>query len=351
MCPAYNNNNNSLSKWFALELQPQLLYHRIFISQCKNQRDKEARAHGLPKSGVLQYGTFQTHLREWFRISSVFRHLEPALDGATIVAKMEGCIKSCTSAEKVNDVVYDLVRKRVKNFQAQKYAAVRMKRKAEEIEKEAKAAKIQVTSAEKEKAQLIAKKQGLKTKKFKGNRATAARKLKHETKIIDDKLKEAEEKKKIAAELEAKKQTEIKLLKAKAASIVVPTSSAAMKIPDGPPKKPKRRDYTVLDETRTPREKVLKLGQAWNPPRLDTENSKGNFSLFAPPGDSFKEESIKKIELLSRLRKVLHSDGVLEAPMTFCGLMEHLCIDEICDCNFDAKVFLYLMALILHESW
>ena len=113
-----------------------------------------------------------------------------------------------------------------------------------------------------------------------------------------------------------------------------------------PRKKCKKNDCALLDTALTPREKAESLGTAWAPPTL--VETTGRRVAYSPPGESWKQESTKKLFLLGQLRSLLTAAGLLEPPMTFNRVMAIVGADDGFD--FNGRVFIYLVALIIKKK-
>ena len=75
---------------------------------------------------------------------------------------------------------------------------------------------------------------------------------------------------------------------------------------------------------------------------VDTEQT------FADPGNSWKEQSIRKVKLLFALRRHLEEQKLVESFPTFIAMMQCLGIED--SIKFPHRAFIYLVALTLYAS-
>ena len=349
--------NSKDPKSFPRPVQPtneQFEIIRTVYQEIKSEQDAIARKLGMPKSGVQSYTTFVARLRQWFVFSVVFRYIEPTLDMATVEAKMMGCIKLCSSGDKIMTTLETLMDSRIKAVQSRIYAKKahdKMLAAAAKADEEAKKAAEEKAAAAEEKKRCEQQKVSIQAKKFPGKKCTAQKKRVEETKRADAGAKEAEKKLAVAVEKEKKAKAVSVTLKKKAADRYKPNSLVrTLQIPMGPQKKAARKDFTALDLVDTPRTKAEKLGEEWNPPRRSKE-SVATKVVYDPPGEKWKEEQSNKLRLLIGLRGMLTTEGMIGPPMSFTSVMEYISVDDRCNVGFNGKVFLYLVALMLREWW
>jgi hypothetical protein len=112
-------------------------------------------------------------------------------------------------------------------------------------------------------------------------------------------------------------------------------------------KKSKRTDTSLLI-SETPRNKA-ETDPAWAPPRrLDTHALQ-----YSAPGKKWKDESIRKLQLLTTLRHQLIVNGILGEAMTFSRFIEFIEPEANVDraaWDFDQRVFLFLVGLMLNQK-
>lgn len=107
-------------------------------------------------------------------------------------------------------------------------------------------------------------------------------------------------------------------------------------------KRRKKNDINSLNKEVTPRHKVELDGDDWAPPMA----APGRHIICQKPGDAFAAASEQKPRPLAALHHALLGDGVVEVPLTFNVMMTCMVEDEE-ELSFDAKVFIFLMALVL----
>ena len=77
----------------------------------------------------------------------------------------------------------------------------------------------------------------------------------------------------------------------------------------------------------------------------------GRTVAYADAGAHWVTSSTHKLELLASLAHHLNSESLLDQPFTFLAVMEYIGADQ---CNqeldFNARVFIYIVALVLHEQ-
>ena len=77
----------------------------------KKEKDTQARAMGLPKSGVQSYCTYKQRWKQWQDLCAVYRHINQAVDLSLVQTIMAGRLKLCNSLNAIDDVVQeDLVK-------------------------------------------------------------------------------------------------------------------------------------------------------------------------------------------------------------------------------------------------
>jgi len=95
----------------------------------------------------------------------------------------------------------------------------------------------------------------------------------------------------------------------------------------------------------TPRTRASLDGSGWAPPT----RSEGAVVVYEKPGALWAAAARRKLVLLTSLRNQLKNAGLCGQPMTFVTLMAFVQPDES-DLDFDSRVFLYLVALMLNQK-
>ena len=71
----------------------------------REEKDKEARVRGLPKSGVQSYCTYKQRWKQWRDICAVYRHMEPIMELPTVAALIMGRLKLCNSLTAIDEIM------------------------------------------------------------------------------------------------------------------------------------------------------------------------------------------------------------------------------------------------------
>ena len=264
----------------------------------------------------------------------------------TLLDLLKGCLKLCGSKKEIEacmdeDVRKFLVKKKTEARKlreqeeiAQKLAAVAKEK--EDAEAFALAAEQEAVQAEKEAQRILTESQQMEEDTTEGvdkdlpdDIAEELRKKKEEEALCQHVLEEAREN---AKKMEAKKAEQEEEIKEKE------TEEAVVETP--PKKKLKRNDSTLLDYDMSPRKKAEIDGEEWNPPMLQEGKHKA-------PGERWQMESENKVQLLFVLASHLKSRNDLDPQMTFCTIMEFVGAGIE---NFHERVFIYLVALTLHQK-
>ena len=320
---------------------------RTVYKQIESEKHKEAVKLGMPKSGVQAYNTFKHRLRDWFYFTSVYRFGEPTLPLVSVEEKVRGQIKLCKSSTAIDEVIQVQVKFEINKAKRLASSNQLLRRQSEEADEALKQAAQEKAAAVAERERIQEERQAIENAEYLGTRQ-ARNKAREDALVAKQaEIEAADKAQKEAAENErAKRQAQLALQEK--AKRLKNNPGSDFECP-GRFRKPARRDLSQLDETETPRSKAESLGVDWNPPSLLA--NAGNRIHYEAPGPEWARESIKKFRLLGRLRDLLTTEGVLFPPMTIHRLMEALDIDNVADVEFEGRVFLYLMALVLNEDW
>lgn len=112
-------------------------------------------------------------------------------------------------------------------------------------------------------------------------------------------------------------------------------------------KRLKRNDLSQLDDEMTPRKQATHAGDLWAPPTRVTNEHTISYSA---PGSKWERTNKKKLVLMALLERQLRDANLLPLPMSFGTVMECLDVGDNWENAFNTKVFLYLVALILHQK-
>jgi hypothetical protein len=113
-------------------------------------------------------------------------------------------------------------------------------------------------------------------------------------------------------------------------------------------KKLKRNDTEQLGYATTPRKKHKASGEKWKPPMR-----KGKYIVYDEPGDRWKAESLRKLNLLYALEQHLEAEHALDQPLTMSLVMEFLGFDadgHNDDIDIKKRIWVFLVAVILNEK-
>ena len=113
-------------------------------------------------------------------------------------------------------------------------------------------------------------------------------------------------------------------------------------------KKLKRNDTEQLGYATTPRKKHEASGEKWKPPMR-----KGKYIVYDEPGDRWKAESLRKLNLLYALEQHLEAEHALDQPLTMPLVMEFLGFDvdgHNDDIDIKKRIWVFLVAVVLNEK-
>lgn len=103
----------------------------------------------------------------------------------------------------------------------------------------------------------------------------------------------------------------------------------------------------MLDMDPVPSMRIELDGDRWKPPIRANQTGPVTFNL---PGSKWAEDSRRKLQLLFALARALTAQHVIEPPMTFHTLMEFIEANCGYEMDFNGRVFVYLIALILNQK-
>lgn len=314
----------------------------------KDEKDAEARALGDSESGVQSCIAHRQKWGKWRLVCAVFKFMNPEMENQTVIDLMTFSLKLCPSKDAIFDVLQVLVKKHKKKLARDKKNAEKKTTLDQELaaiqnrESEAKtnldeAAKVhEEVLDEKKQAEDAAEADTTATStqhQRQARKATVLREVNEREKEVADELKQATMD--AAATLKQKED----LTKQKAAIEKEPVEPPKMK-------KAKRNDPSLLLEKMTPRQRVGVFGDKWKP----QTRIEGRTVTHSSPGEAFIEESTHKLELLASLAHHLKSDGPLDQPFAFLAIVECIGADQRAEeCDFHARVFICIVALVLHE--
>lgn len=322
---------------------------RTVYQAVKEEKDAAARAIGQPKSGVQSYITFKQRWRQWRSIMAVYRWTEPTMDLATVEAKAMGRLKLCKSEDKMEEEIANDVKAHIaklKRERAKQHDSEDIQKKLDAVQAEQEAAAEQERQAAVERERVEEEKRAIRDQQFEGSRQQAK-----ESREAAMAAKEKEIQLAKKTQVDAAKAAQDKLKQQEALSKQKEKNKErdAIDLNPAPKKKrSKKNDVSLLDGESTPRARAAARGDEWMPP---SKTNTGHLIVYDPPGDKWKKEKTTDLLLLSALRNTLKAEGLLGQPMTFSTLMEFIdADDEDLDLEFEDKVFIYLVALILHQK-
>lgn len=313
----------------------------------KEEKDKEARQAGLPKSGVQSYCTYQQRWKQWRELLAVFRAMNPIAELSLVDSIAMGCLKLCKSEEKMRAAVDDEVKKHVAKLKRAAAKQAKQLKIAQDLAAaeaaEAKAAADRA-AAEAEAKRIQEERLALRTQDFEGTRTQSSRQRQL---ALEEKEKERQEAQAAAKEAAEKAAAE----RAEQARLRRLREEEEEDNDEERPsrKKAKRADISRLIKA-TPRQVAETKGDGWKPP---TRTDAGSME---PPGCQWVEGSKRKLALLSTLRGLWREESLVSQPMTFNTVMDFIGADSgDLQLDFNGRVFLYLLALVLvqdrYVSW
>lgn len=320
-----------------LEFEKVRSVHRLV----KDEKDKQARAMGQPKSSVQSYITYKQRWKQWRDICAVYKHMNPAMALNTLHDLLKVQLKMCNSMHLLEEVMHEDMKKFIakqrretKKIQDQ----IMLEQKLASLREEEKAAKAKAKEAAATQLKIVQEQDALKDQVFEGSRSAAGKARK--AAIQAKRNEEAEALKalqKAQALALAKREEKAQLKrKKKQQTVVIPILVQKKKL--------KRNDITRLDDKIVPSKKVELDGPAWAPPTRDRTEKQ---IVYIAPGDSWLKESKNKINLLFALERLLKAQNLTEQPLTFSILMEFIGVEEM---TFNGRIFLYYVALTLHQK-
>ena len=314
----------------------------------KKEKDADARAIGLPKSGVQSYITYKQKWKSWRDVCYLFHAMNKEMAPETILDLIQGLLKLCASKEAIDEVICCEVKRykeRLKREARKRAAAEVIDTALDKLVRDEERADRAVEIAMEFHGQALEKRREFQVKEYEGSRtqrktARAAA------------LKAVEEEETIAFEDLEKAQQEQQVLSERKRELEQQKQQASLPLPAEPRptrrKKAKRTNIALLNEKPTPREKVNQEGDGWKPPM-----KVGSRAKYDDPGNKWRAESETKVQLLVSLAHHLQTEGKIQQPMTFIQVMEFIGADqrERDDEAFDfsAKVFAYIVALTLGQ--
>lgn len=321
--------------------------HAVHIA-VKDEKDKQAKKMGLPKSGVQAWSTYYQRWREWRELCAVYRSMYPDETKEMVYDRIKGRCKLLSSLDKIytDAVAIDMKRHldKLKREDRSARVAGKIEVEIEKTEADKEAATAQEATAESNLEQLQQELTALSTAQYAGSKKEKAKARRDDKKEKNNQIKAAKKAKAKASKTAKEKEKQAKSLKRQAEEIA---EAAAVK---DTPKKPKyrRNDISMLDVDPVPSKRVELDGDNWKPP-IRNKGKKGPVA-YNRPGNKWAEESRRKVLLLFALARALASDGVMQPPMTFHTLMEFIEPNCAYQFNFDGRVFIYLVALIVNQK-
>jgi len=312
----------------------------------KEEKDAQARAMGVVKSGVQSYCTYKQRWKQWRDICAVYRFMNPSMQIQTVYDLIKGRIKHCGSLGEINDKIDEDVQKHINKLKretSKRDKEARLQKELEDAEAARQQAAAEIEESKQQESKIQEETQEIQNATYEGSRSqsAAARTAALEAKKAEaDTLKEKQaEAKKQAAE-QAKKKRELQKALNEQRKVVV--------VDDEPKtKKLKRNDTSLLKGAITPRKKAELDGDGWKPPTKQ-DSAK---PVFDPPGNLWLQDSQKKLKLLFSLARELKAEDLLEPPLAFPTLMDFIGADSLdVSLSFHDRVFLYLNALVLSQK-
>ena len=313
----------------------------------KDEKDAMARGLGDSKSGVQSHITHRQKWAKWREMCAVFKCMNPKLSNQTTLDLMTFGLKLCPSKDAVFEVLQVLLKKHIVKLGRDKRNAAKKATIAQElknIEAEETTMKEQLEVQQKAYEEVLEEKKRVEEEvsSVGGTRLQRQARVENAVSEVTERVKEVEEELKEATEHEKAIQKKKEDLEQQQEAIERPP----VEIPPQK-KKAKRNDTTILLEKMTPRQKVEEMGDSWKPPM----RKEGRTVAYADAGAHWVTSSTHKLELLASLAHHLNSESLLDQPFTFLAVMEYIGADQ---CNqeldFNARVFIYIVALVLHEQ-
>ena len=172
----------------------------------QEEKDEEAKANGLPKSGVQSYITYKQKWKYWRDLCVLFLAMNQGMAHQTILDLMTGLLKLCNSMDALDDVVKVEVKKfkdKLKRQERKRAAKVAIeaqlseaKQKEEEVEQSVQEAVSQHEKVIEKRRQLENMDYSGKRKQRQAARASALKSIQEEATDAAETLQEAEEERK-----------------------------------------------------------------------------------------------------------------------------------------------------------
>ena len=343
---------------------------RIVHKEIVKEKDAEARADGLPKSGVQSCETYRQRFQEWRFMAGLYRRLFPRYTKQAVLDRMEASLKFCNGADTITGKIGVDVLQAQREIKAYDKQMERLDAQKKKVEEDLKTAAAAEANALKEAEDAQREKQALEHQAQSMAAAAPAERdaTRRETREQIKKRKQEEAANKEALEKrteeqEAKRQRllatsdahrqKAELLRKeqeKWQQAQAPPPQDFAPLPTRGGRRVKKNDITLLETLNTPRDVMHQDGEEWKPPMK--ASSKKNNNKYSEPGIDWEENSTSKIKLMARLCECLKADGILYEPMKFHTFMTAIGIDQVTGprVGFEDRVFIYLLALVLHTN-
>jgi len=313
----------------------------------KAEKDEEARAMGLPKSGVQAWSTYYQRWREWRELCAVFRSLYPNETKEMVYNRIKGQCKMMSSLDKIYTGVVSLEIKRhldrLKREDRKRRAVEKVEAELEKTEEDQEKAAAKIKEAKAKQALLQQDLKNIKTAQYQGTKKSKAKAKKDDQKAKSEEIKKAKAAAVKASKLAKEKEKQVNALKRQAKEIEEAAALAPLKKP-----KFKRNDISMLDMDPVPSKRVELDGDGWKPP-IRNKDKKGPVA-YHNPGNKWAAESKEKLNLLFAMARVLAADGVMQPSMTFQTFVSFVVPNCAYTFDFNGRVFIYLVALILNQK-
>ena len=335
---------------------------RVVHAEILKEKNAEAKADGLPKSGVQSCETYRQRFQEWRFMAAFYRRLYPRYTKQSVYDKMMGSLKFCNGADSIEEkITQDILEalKEAKTYQKQldrtRQERARIEAELAEAAEAEASTRAEAEAAEKEKQALEEKAKNIsvaadpqsttRRQKKRSQEEQAAEKERLEEKKQEQEnkrqrlLHESKKQQQKTAQLQQEKQ------KWKALPEVVPMlcTKKARKV--------KKNDIGSLEKINTPRDNMHQDGLQWKPPTFERESPNDKKKKYTKPGAMWEKKSTGTMRLLGRLHDCLKMDEVISMPLKFHTLLSYLGVDDDDvkgNVSFNDRVFVYLIALVLN---
>lgn len=183
----------------------------------KDEKDEEARARGLPKSGVQAWTTYAQRWREWRDLCAVYRSMYPDETKQMVCDQIKSQCKMLTSIDKIyTDAVAIEVKKHIdkmKRDDRKRIASEKLQAELDKTEADKVKAATQREQADAEAKRLKQEKEALKMVPRQGNKKQKARARKLEEKEKNDQIKAAKQAKTKADKVAKDKEKQANAIK------------------------------------------------------------------------------------------------------------------------------------------